>query len=174
MQAFALRLCGDVVLCSRDGAPVEPPLGSKTLALLAFLALEPGSHRREQGTALLWGEYPEEKAKASLRQALTHLRDALGEALRVDRNAIELGEGLSCDVVDFIRLASHDAAAAIAIDIPIFSLVWSSATARRSRSGPIKSESSSWAATPPCSRPSPAKRWLDWPGAMRRGWRNSG
>jgi DNA-binding SARP family transcriptional activator len=120
MQAFALRLCGDVVLCSRDGAPVEPPLGSKTLALLAFLALEPGSHRREKVTALFWGEYPEEKAKASLRQALTHLRDALGETLRVDRNTIELGEGLSCDAVDFIRLAAHDAAAAIAIDIPRF------------------------------------------------------
>jgi DNA-binding SARP family transcriptional activator len=120
MQAFALRLCGDVLLCSTDGKRIEPPLGSKTLALLAFLALEPGSHRREKVTALLWGEYPEEKAKASLRQALTHLRDALGETLRVDRNTIELGEGMSCDVVDFIGLADHDAAGAIAIDIPRF------------------------------------------------------
>ena len=120
MQAFALRLCGDVVVCSRDGAPVEPPLGSKTLALLAFLALEPGSHRREQVTALLWGEYPEEKAKASLRQALTHLRDALGETLHVDRAAIALGGGLTCDVTEFLRLAAVDPTSAIAIDIPRF------------------------------------------------------
>lgn len=120
MQAFALRLCGDVIVCSRDGAPVEPPLGSKTLALLAFLALEPGSHRREEVTALLWGEYPEEKAKASLRQALTHLRDALGDVLRVDRTAIALGDGLSCDVNEFLRLATDDPTSAIAIDIPRF------------------------------------------------------
>ena len=55
------------------------------LGLLAFLALEPGPHRREQLTALLWGDYPDDKAKASLRQALTHLRDALADSLRVDR-----------------------------------------------------------------------------------------
>ena len=72
MATLALRLCGDVVLTS-DNAAVDPPLGSKTLALLAFLALESGRHTRHEVTALLWGEYPEEKAKASLRQALTHL-----------------------------------------------------------------------------------------------------
>ncbi len=120
MLAFVLRLCGDVVLSSHDGAPVEPPLGSKTLALLAFLALEPGSHRREKITALLWGESPEEKAKASLRQALTHLRDALGDALFVDRTSIELRDALTCDVNDFLRLARTDPPAAIAIDIPRF------------------------------------------------------
>jgi DNA-binding SARP family transcriptional activator len=120
MSALALRLCGDVVVCSRDGAPVEPPLGSKTLALLAFLALEPGPHRREEVTALLWGEYPEEKAKGSLRQALTHLRDALGDTLFVDRTTIALGEGLTCDANEFLRLAAHDPASAIAIDIPRF------------------------------------------------------
>lgn len=120
MLAFALRLCGDVVLSSHDGAPVEPALGSKTLALLAFLALEAGSHRREEVTALLWGEYPEEKAKASLRQALTHLRDALGDALFVDRTSVELRDALTCDVNDFLRLARTDPPAAIAIDIPRF------------------------------------------------------
>ena len=45
--------------------------------LLAYVALEPGAHSRDELTALLWGEYPEEKAKASLRQALTHLREAV-------------------------------------------------------------------------------------------------
>jgi DNA-binding SARP family transcriptional activator len=120
MPEFALRLCGDVRLTSRDGAPIEPPLGSKTLALLAFLALEPGQHRREEVTALLWGEYPEEKAKASLRQALTHLRDALGDALIVDRTSIELRDALVSDVNDFLGLAAHDPAAAAAIDIPHF------------------------------------------------------
>jgi DNA-binding SARP family transcriptional activator len=118
MQVFALRLCGDVVLTSDDGTPVEPPLGSKTLALLAFLALERGPHRREEVTALLWGEYPEDKAKASLRQALTHLREALGDALVVDRVSIELRDVLVCDVDEFLQLATSNPVQAIAIEIP--------------------------------------------------------
>ena len=61
---MVLRLCSDVVLCTPDGVPVAPPLGAKTLGLLAFLALEPGPHRREELTALLWGDSPEEKARA--------------------------------------------------------------------------------------------------------------
>jgi len=120
MPAFAFRLCGDVALTSHDGPSVVPPLGSKTLALLAFLALEPGPHSRTEVTALLWGEYPEEKAKASLRQALTHLRDALGDLLYVDRASVELREPLQCDVAEFLRLADQDPTAAIAIDIPRF------------------------------------------------------
>ncbi|MGE5102440.1 MAG: AfsR/SARP family transcriptional regulator, partial [Deltaproteobacteria bacterium] len=120
MPALALRLCGDVALTASGGVPCGAPLGSKTLALLAFLALERGPHRREEVTALLWGEYPEDKAKASLRQALTHLRDAVGDVLHVERASIELGEELLCDVNEFLRLSQQDAAAAIAIDVPRF------------------------------------------------------
>jgi DNA-binding SARP family transcriptional activator len=120
VSTLALRLCGNVTLTSPTGAPVEAPLGTKTLALLAFLALEPGVHRREEVSALLWGEYPEEKAKASLRQALTHLRDALGEMLRIDRATVELVGPLTCDVLEFLRLGPLDSLAALAIDIPHF------------------------------------------------------
>ena len=120
MPLLVLRLCGGAVLRTPDGAPIEPPLGAKTLALLAFLALEPGAHRRERLTALLWGEFPEEKARASLRQALTHLRDALGDALRIDRATVELTGQLECDVNEFLRLGSSDATAALAIPAPRF------------------------------------------------------
>ena len=120
MPLLALRLCGDVVLRTSGGAPIEPPLGAKTLGLLAILAMEPGAHRREEVTALLWGDSPEEKARASLRQALTHLRDALGDTLRVDRSTVELTGQLECDASEFLRLASIDPAAALAIDVPRF------------------------------------------------------
>ena len=120
MPSLVLRLCGDVVLCSADRVPVAPPLGAKTLGLIAYLALEPGPHRRDELTALLWGDSPEEKARASLRQALTHLRDALGDALRVDRATVELTGQLGCDAAEFLRLASVDSAAALAIDVPRF------------------------------------------------------
>lgn len=120
MPLLVLRLCGDVVLRTVDGAPIEPPLGAKTLGLLAFLALEPGAHRRERVTALLWGEFPEDKARASLRQALTHLREALGDALRIDRSSVELTGRLECDVSEFLRLAGTDVPAALAIEVPRF------------------------------------------------------
>ena len=120
MPLLALRLCGDVILTAPGGEPIEPPLGAKTLGLLAFLALEPGPHRREQVTTLLWGDSPEEKARASLRQALTHLRDALGDNLRVDRSTVELTGRLECDVTEFLRRAPIDPAAALAIDVPRF------------------------------------------------------
>jgi DNA-binding SARP family transcriptional activator len=120
MPSLVLRLCGNVALCSADRVPIAPPLGAKTVGLLAFLALEPGPHRREELTALLWGDSPEEKARASLRQALTHLREALGDTLRVDRATVELDGSLECDVPEFLRLASVDRGAALAIDVPRF------------------------------------------------------
>jgi DNA-binding SARP family transcriptional activator len=120
VTTLALRLCGNVALTDAEGIAVSPPLGSKTLGLLAFLALEPGPHRREQLTALLWGDYPEDRAKASLRQALTHLRDALGDILRVDRSFVEIVGPLSCDVSEFLRRRELDSPGATEIDVTQF------------------------------------------------------
>jgi len=83
-------------------------IGAKSLALLAFVALEPGAHTRDELTALLWGEYPEEKAKASLRQALTHLREQVPGALRVERTTVSVASSeVECDVTSFLRLAKE-------------------------------------------------------------------
>ena len=120
MPSLVLHLCGDVVLCTADRVPIAPPLGAKTLGLIAFLTLEPGPHRRDELTALLWGDSPEDKARASLRQALTHLREALGDALRVDRATVELRGEIECDVAEFVRLAAVDGSAALAIDVTRF------------------------------------------------------
>jgi DNA-binding SARP family transcriptional activator len=53
-------------------------------------------HRREALTALLWGEYADEKAKTSFRQALTRLRDAVGDLIIGDRVTIQLQGDLVC------------------------------------------------------------------------------
>ena len=66
MPSLNLRLCGSVSV-SGEGV-VAGGLGDKALGLLAFLALEPGAHSREKLTALLWGDFPDDKAKASLRR----------------------------------------------------------------------------------------------------------
>jgi DNA-binding SARP family transcriptional activator len=119
MATLALRLCGGLEL-SVDGKAVEPSVGAKTLALLAFLRLERGPHRREALTALLWGEYEDEKAKTSFRQALTRLRDAVGDLITGDRVNVDLTGDLACDVSDFELLAGSDPRAALAIDVPSF------------------------------------------------------
>lgn len=119
MSTLALRLCGGPEL-SIDGMPVEPALGAKTLALLAYLRLERGPHRRESLTALLWGEYADERARTSFRQALTRLRDAVGDRIIGDRVTIQLVDDMACDVSDFERLAASDPKAALAIDVSNF------------------------------------------------------
>jgi DNA-binding SARP family transcriptional activator/tetratricopeptide (TPR) repeat protein len=66
----------------------------KTLAVLAFLALEGGMQPRARLTALLWPELEETQARGNLRNVLTYLRDALGgEAhLRIERQTVGLRE----------------------------------------------------------------------------------
>jgi len=88
--------------------------------LLAFLALEPGVHSRDEVMALLWGEYPEEKARVSLRQALTHLRDAIGDALHVDRTSVGLVAPPDSDIRRFLAAADTSPRDAADADIPHF------------------------------------------------------
>jgi DNA-binding SARP family transcriptional activator len=118
MPSLSLTLCGSVAVAV-DEVPAAN-LGAKALALLAYLALEPGAHSRDQLTALLWGEYPDEKAKASLRQALTHLREAAPDLVRVDRTSVALATGVECDVTTFLRLAKESPRLAAERDVSRF------------------------------------------------------
>jgi hypothetical protein len=61
MPSVSLTLCGRVGVAGNGAADA---IGAKSLALLAYVALEPGPHTRDELTALL-GWYPEEKARAS-------------------------------------------------------------------------------------------------------------
>ncbi|HEV8445596.1 MAG TPA: AAA family ATPase [Gemmatimonadaceae bacterium] len=120
MSALSLTLCGRVA-AALDGGPLPAAsLGNKSLALLAFLALEPGAHSRDEIMAMLWGEYPEEKARASLRQALAHLRDALGEALYTDRASVFLVSEPDSDIRRFLAAADSSPRDAADVDIPHF------------------------------------------------------
>jgi DNA-binding SARP family transcriptional activator len=52
----------------------------KALALLAYLAFESDrAHRREKLAGMLWPDYPESSARASLRRALADVRRAIGD-----------------------------------------------------------------------------------------------
>jgi DNA-binding SARP family transcriptional activator len=63
-----------------DGEPVTGFKYDKVLALLAYLIVEADrAHRRDVLAALLWPDYPNRTARTNLRNALSHLRAAVGD-----------------------------------------------------------------------------------------------
>jgi DNA-binding SARP family transcriptional activator len=114
-----LSLLGPPTLMS-GGTPVVPQPGSKALALLAYLVLEPHPHSRETLAALLWGESPEQEARASLRQALKQLRTGLGDLAQGDRRLIELADPIECDAEQFRRRVGQEPALAAVTEVPRF------------------------------------------------------
>lgn len=62
-----------------EGQPVRFR-SRKVLALLAYLAIEGGSHRRAKLIDLFWPESPVGKGAATLRSTLSRLRESLGAA----------------------------------------------------------------------------------------------
>src|SRR5690348_6461914 len=77
-----------------DGVRLQPPAGRPACALLGWLAVHPGRHARGVVAAALWPDVRDESARASLRTALSAVRDALGAsaqtALPADRQVVEL------------------------------------------------------------------------------------
>jgi DNA-binding SARP family transcriptional activator len=69
----------------------------KVAALLFYLAMTPGQHRRMYLADLLWSEAPEEKALSNLRYALWNLRQVLGE-LPVRGGRLEISFQQSNDI----------------------------------------------------------------------------
>jgi TolB-like protein/Flp pilus assembly protein TadD len=106
--SLTLRLLGGMEARTADGRDVTPA-GKKTRALLACLALPPGSAwSREQLTALFWGDRDEEQARGSLREALVKLRRCMGEPspLQASRETIALDPAvIGVDAIEFARLA---------------------------------------------------------------------
>ncbi len=83
-----IRLLGQFDL-RQDGEQIELP-SRPARTLLAYLVLTIGTHHpRERLAGLLWPESSEPNARKNLRQALWHLRKAIGEAhLLVDTSSI--------------------------------------------------------------------------------------
>lgn len=89
MDTYRIYVLGEFRIESRAGS-VRPPT-RKTEALLAYLVLRPGRHTRDSLATLLWGDFPDAQARASLRNALAVLRRALGDDLFLtDRETVQL------------------------------------------------------------------------------------
>ncbi len=77
---LSIKLLGGFEAHFQSGESI-PPIGRKAQALLATLAMAPGTPQpREKLAALLWSDRGEAQARSSLRQALSELRKALAAA----------------------------------------------------------------------------------------------
>src|SRR3954453_22331731 len=74
-----VRLAGGLELRA-DGAELAPPASKRARAVLAYLARNAGPQPRARLAARFWPDVLDESARASLRAALTELRQALGPA----------------------------------------------------------------------------------------------
>src|SRR5438067_6402465 len=101
-----IRLAGRLELRA-DGAELAPPASKRARAVLAFLALNPGAQPRGRLAARFWPDVLDASARASLRVALTELRQALGSAASyvvATRDTVALdGPHLSVDTRTFRR-----------------------------------------------------------------------
>lgn len=73
-----------------EGRPLSPTLLKKAQALLVYLALEPGPHRRSSLAALLWSDMSATGARANLRTALSRLRRPLAPYVDATRSHVAL------------------------------------------------------------------------------------
>lgn len=100
--AFRLNLLGAFQLTAGDGVVLLPP--GKPLALLTYLVCSRNRRASRSVVAdLLWGDSAESQRRASLRQALFTLRNAVGsEAVVSDGEWLEAGAGIVVDVDAFL------------------------------------------------------------------------
>lgn len=91
-----IRLLGAPTL-EIDGQPVPAPVGRPAQTLLGWLALHPGIHARSKVAGRLWPDVLDSSARASLRNALSGIRRAIGPA--ADRVLVATREhvGLTAD-----------------------------------------------------------------------------
>ncbi|MBN1977551.1 MAG: tetratricopeptide repeat protein [Anaerolineae bacterium] len=112
MAHLSISLLGTLRI-TLDGKPVTDFATDKVRALLAYLAVEADRpHRRDTLAGLLWPDQPQERARQSLRQALSDLRKVIGDCddapfLLVSREAIQFNADCDhwLDVAAFADLA---------------------------------------------------------------------
>ena len=108
-KKLELTLFGNLEI--REGGVLLTDFTSKKAqALLCFLAVTGQSQPRSILAALLWGGFPEEKARMNLSQALTTLRQYCRESLDITRQTITLLKNpliwLDVDVFESTVMAS--------------------------------------------------------------------
>jgi hypothetical protein len=102
-----VRLAGALQI-EADGHEIVPPRSRRARSLLAYLAAHPGPHSRGHLAARFWPDVLDDSARASLRAALTELRQALGPhaaSLVATRDTVAL-EDVWVDIRDELPTAT--------------------------------------------------------------------
>ena len=100
--SLQVRLLGSPQI-TLDGAPAAGFTSAKAQALLFYLLVTRRIHTRSALASLLWGDFPNAAARASLRKAIQHLRKHLEDYVAIDYETVSLAEG--ADVwVDVVEL----------------------------------------------------------------------
>lgn len=100
-----VRLFGRVRVL-RDGCE-SPPLARQPAAVLALLALHGRVVHRDHITQALWPDEGSDVGRARLRNVLSKLRQTTGASLQERNDSVTLHDPVSCDFVEFVRLASR-------------------------------------------------------------------
>ncbi len=116
MATLSISLLGSFLVNS-GGQPVSGFKSDKVRALLAYLAVEADRpHRREILSALLWPEIPDRSARSNLRDALSNLRQVIGDRevdppyLLIERDQVQFNtfSDFWLDVAQFRALVMGD------------------------------------------------------------------
>ncbi|MBE7549977.1 MAG: tetratricopeptide repeat protein [Anaerolineales bacterium] len=101
-ETLQLRLLGRPEII-RAGVSVAEALSSKSQAILYYLAVTDQPQTRSTLAALLWGDVPDDAARANLRKALSNLREKVGDYLDLDGQTVAFRPDCSLwiDVVEF-------------------------------------------------------------------------
>jgi DNA-binding SARP family transcriptional activator len=89
----------------RDGSPVDLDT-RKAIALVAYLAIEGQTFRRDSLAGLLWPEHGGDQARGALRRTLSTLKKGMGgEGVEADRATVGLtSDAVWTDATEFRRL----------------------------------------------------------------------
>ena len=108
-----IRVLGSLSVL-RNGLDVTLPQSKKTRALLAYLAVNRKSHRRERLCEMFW-DVPDDP-RGALRWSLSKLRSITGDALEATREIVALAPGATGTDYDTVRQASTTDLAALDAD----------------------------------------------------------
>lgn len=98
MPVYRLITLGGLALLDEDGHPISA-LGPRNLALLAYLALATKPMSRDHVAELFWGDRDEDRARHSMREALSKLRQLFGpESIPQRSNSVMLSASVPLSV----------------------------------------------------------------------------
>src|SRR5215469_1098630 len=98
-DSLVLRALGGLSL-SLAGRSLDDLIPLKARALLVYVCRQGEPQSREKLAALLWSDFPGERAMGNLRRALMAVRDSLSAYVAIERNEIAVNAWLDVNAFE--------------------------------------------------------------------------